>query len=44
MRGAGMKLLNDLISQSKIAAASAKAEFQKALDEAQADGEVSDDE
>jgi len=40
----GMKLLNDLISQSKIAAASAKAEFQKAMAEATADGDVSDDE
>ena len=41
---AGMKLLNELISQSKLAATQAKAEFQKALDEAQADGDVSDDE
>jgi len=41
---AGMKLLNDLISQSKLAATQAKAEFAKALAEAQADGDVSDDE
>ncbi|MBR4615117.1 MAG: hypothetical protein IKO55_05875, partial [Kiritimatiellae bacterium] len=40
----GMKLLNDLISQSKIAATQAKAEFQKAMAEATADGDVSDDE
>ena len=39
----GMKLLNDLISQSKIAAASAKTEFQKAMSEAQEDGDVSDE-
>ncbi len=40
----GMKLLADLINQSKIAAASAKVEFQKAMAEATADGDVSDDE
>ena len=41
---AGMKLLNDLVSQSKIVAASAKAEFRKALADAQADGDVTDEE
>lgn len=41
---AGMKLLNDLILQSKISAAAAKEEFRKALAEASADGDVSDDE
>ena len=41
---AGMKLLSDLISQSKVAAASAKAEFRKALSDAQADGDVTDEE
>ena len=41
---AGMKMLNDLISQSKVAAASAKAEFRKALADAQADGDVTDEE
>ena len=40
----GMKLLADLISQSKLAATQAKAEFQRALAEAQEDGDVSDDE
>jgi len=41
---AGMKMLNDLVSQSKVAAASAKAEFRKALADAQADGDVTDEE
>ncbi len=41
---AGMKMLNDLILQSKVSAAAAKDEFRKALAEASADGEVSDDE
>jgi TP901 family phage tail tape measure protein len=40
----GMKLLADLISQSKLAATQAKAEFRQALAEAQEDGDVSDDE
>ena len=40
----GMKMLNDLIVQSKVAAAAAKEEFRKALAEAQEDGDVSDDE
>ena len=40
----GMKMLNDLIVQSKVAAAAAKEEFRKALAEAQEDGNVSDDE
>ena len=40
----GMKLLADLINQSKLAATQAKAEFQKALAEAQEDGDVSDEE
>ena len=40
----GMKLLADLISQSKIAATQAKAEFRQALAQAQEDGDVSDDE
>ena len=41
---AGMKLLADLIGQSKVAAAQAKAEFDKAMAEATADGDVSDEE
>ena len=41
---AGMKLLADLIGQSKVAAAQAKAEFDKAMSEATADGDVSDEE
>ena len=41
---AGMKLLNDLILQSKVSAAAAKEEFRKALAEASADGDVSEDE
>ena len=41
---AGMKLLADLINQSKIAAAQAKAEFAKAMQEASADGDISDEE
>ncbi|MDE3274518.1 MAG: phage tail tape measure protein, partial [Verrucomicrobiota bacterium] len=41
---AGMKLLADLVNQSKIAAAQAKAEFDKAMAEATADGDVSDEE
>ena len=41
---AGMKLLNDLILQSKVSAAAAKEEFRKALADAQSDGEVSDEE
>ena len=41
---AGMKMLNDLILQSKVSAAAAKDEFRKALAEASADGDVSDDE
>ena len=41
---AGMKLLSDLILQSKVSAASAKEEFRKALAEASADGDVSEDE
>ena len=40
----GMRMLNDLILQSKLAAAAAKEEFRKALAEAQADGEISEDE
>ena len=40
----GMKMLNDLILQSKVAAAAAKDEFRKALAEASADGDISDDE
>ena len=40
----GMKLLSDLILQSKLSAAAAKEEFRKALAEASADGDVSDDE
>ena len=40
----GMKLLNDLILQSKVSAAAAKEEFRKALAEASADGDVSEDE
>ena len=41
---AGMKLLADLVGQSKIAATQAKAEFDKAMAEATADGDVSDEE
>ena len=41
---AGMKLLSDLILQSKLAAAEAKAEFQRAMSEAAADGDVTDEE
>jgi TP901 family phage tail tape measure protein len=41
---AGMKLLNDLINRSKVAAAQAKAEFDKALKDAAADGTVTDEE
>ncbi len=41
---AGMKMLNDLILQSKVSAAAAKEEFRKALAEASADGDVSEDE
>ncbi len=41
---AGMKLLNDLINQSKIAAVQAKAEFDKALKDAAADGTITDEE
>ena len=41
---AGMKLLADLIGQSKVAAAQAKAEFDKSMAEATADGDVSDEE
>ena len=41
---AGMKLLADLVSQSRVAAQQAKAEFAKALAEAKADGSVSDEE
>ena len=41
---AGMKLLSDLILQSKVSAAAAKEEFRKALAEASADGDVSEDE
>ena len=40
----GMKLLADLISQSKLAAAEAKAEFERAMTEATADGDVTDEE
>ena len=40
----GMKMLNDLILQSKVSAAAAKDEFRKALAEASADGDISDDE
>ena len=40
----GMKLLADLISQSKLAAAEAKAEFERAMAEATADGDVTDEE
>ena len=40
----GMKLLADLISQSKIAAAQAKAEFDQAMKDAVADGDISDEE
>ena len=39
-----MKMLNDLILQSKVSAAAAKDEFRKALAEASADGDISDDE
>lgn len=41
---AGMKLLADLVNRSKIAAAQAKAEFDKAMKDATADGDVSDGE
>ena len=41
---AGMRLLADLINQSKIAAAQAKAEFDKAMEDATADGDISDEE
>ena len=41
---AGMKLLSDLILQSKLAATEAKAEFQRAMAEAAADGDVTDEE
>ena len=41
---AGMKLLADLINQSKIAATQAKAEFDKTMREAMADGDISDEE
>ena len=41
---AGMKLLADLISQSKVAAQQAKAEFARALSDAQAGGTVTDEE
>ena len=41
---AGMKLLADLINQSKIAAAQAKAEFDRAMKDATADGDISDEE
>ncbi len=41
---AGMKLLSDLVLQSKLAAAEAKAEFERAMAEAAADGDVSDEE
>ena len=40
----GMKLLADLISESKIAAQAAKAEFAKAMADAQADGTITDEE
>ena len=41
---AGMKLLADLIGQSKIAAAQAKEEFDKAMKDATEDGDISDEE
>ena len=41
---AGMKLLADLVNQSKIAAAQAKAEFDQAMKDATADGDISDEE
>ena len=41
---AGMRLLADLVNESKIAAAQAKAEFDKAMADATADGDVSDEE
>ena len=41
---AGMKLLADLVNQSKIAAAQAKAEFDRAMAEATADNDVTDEE
>lgn len=41
---AGMKLISELINQSKIAAAAAKDEFDRAMKDAMADGDVSDDE
>ena len=40
----GMELLSGLISESRLAAARAKAEFEKAMAEATADGDVSDEE
>ena len=40
----GMQMLNELILQSKVAAAAAKEEFRKALAEAQEDGDISEDE
>jgi TP901 family phage tail tape measure protein len=41
---AGMKLLADLVNQSKIAAVQAKAEFDRAMAEATADNDVTDEE
>ena len=41
---AGMKLLADLVNQSKIAAAQARAEFDQAMKDATADGDISDEE
>ena len=40
----GMQMLNELILQSKVAAAAAKEEFRKALADAQEDGDISEDE
>ena len=40
----GMKLLADLIGQSKVAAVQAKAEFDRLMKDAMADGDISDDE
>ena len=40
----GMKMLNSLVAQARVSAAQAKAEFRKALAEAQEDGDVSDEE
>ncbi len=40
----GMKLLADLINASKIAATQAKAEFDQAMQDAQADNDISDEE